>query len=103
MRLKPAGIVIILLVIGVLAYLAFRPRRTATSEEASTELATPPSERGSGSSYEATTEDAAGGRPAPAPSSSEAATEDREFNYTPGKPVNGTLRGVVEVGASGFN
>jgi hypothetical protein len=27
----------------------------------------------------------------------------REFNYTPEKPVNGTLRGVVEVGATGFN
>lgn len=30
-------------------------------------------------------------------------TEDREFNYTPEKPQNGTLRGVVEVGATGFN
>src|ERR1043165_2494354 len=27
----------------------------------------------------------------------------REFNYTPEKPENGTLRGVVEVGATGFN
>lgn len=25
------------------------------------------------------------------------------FNYTPTKPVNGTLKGVVELGASGFN
>ncbi|MBE7690115.1 hypothetical protein [Tenacibaculum piscium] len=25
------------------------------------------------------------------------------FNYTPKKPVNGTLKGVVELGASGFN
>jgi hypothetical protein len=31
------------------------------------------------------------------------ATESREFNYTPEKPVNGSLRGVVEVGATGFN
>jgi hypothetical protein len=29
--------------------------------------------------------------------------EHRSFNYTPEKPVNGVLRGVVEVGASGFN
>ena len=29
--------------------------------------------------------------------------ESRSFNYTPEKPVNGTLKGVVEVGASGFN
>jgi hypothetical protein len=27
----------------------------------------------------------------------------RIFNYTPAKPVNGTLKGIVEVGASGFN
>jgi Sec-independent protein translocase protein TatA len=26
-----------------------------------------------------------------------------EFNYTPKEPVNGTLKGVVELGASGFN
>ncbi len=30
-------------------------------------------------------------------------TEGRTFNYTPEKPVDGKLRGVVEVGASGFN
>ncbi|MBB5634199.1 hypothetical protein HDE68_000084 [Pedobacter cryoconitis] len=37
--------------------------------------------------------------------SSSAATSDekRTFNYTPEKPVNGEYKGVVEVGASGFN
>ncbi|RYD97723.1 MAG: hypothetical protein EOP54_09960 [Sphingobacteriales bacterium] len=29
--------------------------------------------------------------------------EHRPFNFSPEKPVNGTLKGVVEVGASGFN
>lgn len=29
--------------------------------------------------------------------------EHRAFNFTPAKPVDGTLKGVVEVGASGFN
>ncbi len=29
--------------------------------------------------------------------------EHRSFNFSPEKPVNGTLKGVVEVGASGFN
>jgi hypothetical protein len=103
MRLKPAGIVIILLVIGVLAYLAFKPRLTNTSEDTPTEVAKDASERGSGSSYEGTKGDAASDREAAAPSSSEAEPEGRKFNYTPQKPVNGTLRGVVEVGASGFN
>lgn len=30
-------------------------------------------------------------------------SEERTFNYTPEKPVNGEYKGVVEVGASGFN
>lgn len=29
--------------------------------------------------------------------------DHREFNYSPEKPVNGEYKGVVEVGASGFN
>ncbi len=32
-----------------------------------------------------------------------ATNSGRTFNYSPIKPVNGTLKGVVEVGASGFN
>jgi hypothetical protein len=38
-----------------------------------------------------------------AASSGPTAPEHRSFEYTPEKPVNGILRGVVEVGASGFN
>ena len=38
-------------------------------------------------------------KPVPA----EAKSTEREFNYVPEKPVNGTLKGVVEVGATGFN
>lgn len=30
-------------------------------------------------------------------------TATKAFNYTPAKPKNGTLKGVVELGASGFN
>jgi hypothetical protein len=43
--------------------------------------------------------------PATKPSTNTATSGDetREFNYTPEKPENGTLRGVVEVGATGFN
>ena len=41
--------------------------------------------------------------PATGKSSSSGSTEHRTFAYQPEKPVNGTLKGVVEVGASGFN
>ena len=30
-------------------------------------------------------------------------TKDNAFNYTPKAPVNGSLKGVVELGAAGFN
>lgn len=36
-------------------------------------------------------------------SKSTAAAERRTFNYVPEKPVDGEMKGVVEVGASGFN
>lgn len=36
-------------------------------------------------------------------SPSSAASASRAFDYEPPKPVNGVLKGVVEVGASGFN
>jgi len=88
MKLKPAGIIVIVLIIAVLAYFALRSRNpdrdiTATN----TEITDTTSNSGKGS---------AGG-------SASGKTEAREFNYTPEKPVNGTMRGVVEVGATGFN
>lgn len=37
------------------------------------------------------------------PSTTKKTAERRSFNYTPEKPVDGEMKGVVEVGASGFN
>lgn len=91
MRLKPAGIFIILLIIGVLAYFALKPRMSELRNENGTELSntTQGNNQSANNNNSNTTTDAA--------------TERREFNYTPEKPENGTLRGVVEVGATGFN
>ena len=92
MRLKPAGILVILLVIGVLGYFAVKPRLDALRQENSTELSN------TTKSQSETTHNAE------QPSGTKATTADeREFNYTPEDPVNGQLRGVVEVGATGFN
>lgn len=90
MRIKPAGIIIVLLIIGALAYFALKPKFSKLREENGTELTTtqPGAEKQSSDTKPATTE---------------GDTENREFNYTPEKPENGTLRGVVEVGATGFN
>jgi hypothetical protein len=91
MRLKPAGILIIILIIGVLAYFAFMPRLAELRKENSSEIATNRGDTGSSNTRSSTN------------TTGNANAEDREFNYTPEKPQNGQMRGVVEVGATGFN
>jgi hypothetical protein len=93
MRLKPAGIIVIILIIAVLAYFAIKPRLSTGESNANTEQTTTPAGNNLDSS----------GNTSTTPSSSNANINSRSFNYTPEKPVNGTLRGVVEVGATGFN
>ena len=93
MRLKPAGIVVILLIIGILAYFAIKPRFDEIRQENSKELTT-----------SNTRTDTASRNNAEAPEPTKTTTgNEREFNYTPEEPQNGQLRGVVEVGATGFN
>ena len=96
MKLKPAGIILILLVIGVLAYFAISPRLSEIRNENATSSSTPLPESNASADNTNTT-------PASTTTNTGADTEAREFNYTPEKPENGTLRGVVEVGATGFN
>lgn len=97
MRLKPAGIFIILLIIAVLGYFALKPKIAEIRNENGTEL--------SGNTPNSNTSTSGNTANAPEPTTQPAgsSTEDREFNYTPEKPQDGTLRGVVEVGATGFN
>jgi hypothetical protein len=101
MRLKPAGIIVIVLIIAALAYFAITPRLSDQRQENTTALPNtelpdnttnrnnPSSPDNSNANSTATTTDAD--------------TDEREFNYKPEKPQNATLRGVVEVGATGFN
>lgn len=92
MRLTTKGVVLILLIIGVLGYLALKPRgdESRNSDVAINEPKTevPVAERNT----EESTNNAA-----------PAEDDRREFNYVAEKPVDGKLRGVVEVGATGFN
>jgi hypothetical protein len=92
MRLKPAGIFIIVAIIAVLAYFALRPKQSGTATVNSTETSTAQGNPDSDSSNNNSTT-----------STTDTKDEAREFNYTPEKPENGTLRGVVELGATGFN
>lgn len=93
MRIKPAGIIIVVLIIAALAYFALKPRMTELRKDNSTELANSSANRNAETPGSATTTN----------TTTDAKTEERQFNYTPEKPENGTLRGVVEVGATGFN
>jgi hypothetical protein len=99
MKLKPAGIIVILIIIGALGYFAISPRLETLRKDNATEL--PHSTSGNNSSPD---NNASAPTPTtPATSTTDATTDTRHFNYTPEKPENGTLRGVVEVGATGFN
>jgi hypothetical protein len=95
MRLKPAGIIIVLIIIGALAYFAIKPRLAEVRKENSAEINTTPERRDNDTSSNNKSN-------APAATTGTNA-EDRQFNYTPEKPENGILRGVVELGATGFN
>jgi hypothetical protein len=92
MRLKPAGIIVILIVIAALAYLALKPRFSEIRKENGTEISTNTNSSNNESSDTK-----------PRTTTNDGTTEGREFNYSPEKPENGSLRGVVEVGATGFN
>lgn len=93
MRLKPAGIFIIVAIIAVLAYFAIRSKNSDTKNENTSEQTINTWEEKKDSSNKNNS----------TPATKENNNDGRAFNYTPEKPENGSLRGVVEVGATGFN
>jgi hypothetical protein len=96
MRLKPGGVLLLLLIGGLIAYFIFkRTMAPAAGPDVTTTTNTTRSNEDTST---------AGRRSANyGDTTKTAAAERREFSYTPEKPVNGSLRGVVEVGATGFN
>lgn len=96
MKIKPAGKIAIFLAIGVIIFFAvkrFMPANKADDPTTSIENTSPTTSTNRGETKPGNNTSG----------SNTSATESREFNYTPEKPVNATLRGVVEVGATGFN
>jgi hypothetical protein len=90
MRLKPAGILAIVLIIGILAYFALKPRFSEIRKENSSEISNTTTNQDKAPENNTNT-------------TTTGTTERREFNYNPERQENGSLRGVVEVGATGFN
>lgn len=90
MQLKPAGRIAIFLIIGIAAFFLIKrfvpqsklqhPASTTVTDSSTTTTSSSSSNQQEASS-----------------------AKGRSFDYTPDKPEHGILRGVVEVGASGFN
>ncbi len=93
MELKPAGKVAIFLVLGIIAFFLIRKYMPATKTDDTTTTTISDNSQNPGSGDSKSNND----------NSTASSTERRTFDYIPEKPVNGTLRGVVEVGATGFN
>lgn len=102
MKLKPGGKIAIFLVLGVLAFFLIRkyiPQNKALDTSANTTAVTD----GEGESRSGNKTGSNSANEQTKSANSSAKTESRTFDYTPEKPVDGKLKGVVEVGATGFN
>jgi len=100
MKLKPGGKIAIFVILGILAFFLIRrylPQNTTANSPSTTTVT---GSEGNGMSANS---GSSSGNDAAQSNNTTAKTENRTFDYTPEKPVNGKLKGVVEVGATGFN
>lgn len=95
MRLTNKGIILIVLIMGVLAYFAIRKPAGNDSDRGEVAINSAAQEKSAARDNEKEEQRTSTG--------GSAADESREFNYQAERPENGKLRGVVEVGATGFN
>lgn len=103
MNLTGAGkIALIFLIVGALGagYYFFGPNPHPVFNETTTSTTAP---EGGPSSAASTDNTASDDNTAGSESSSATSSESTAFSYTAPEPVDGTLKGVVELGASGFN
>ena len=95
MKLKPGGKIAIFLILGIAAFFLIKKyvplNKSANETTATTEQ------------NETRSSDSDSDKNKPAGSTTSSKSDGRAFDYSPEKPQNGTLKGVVEVGASGFN
>ncbi|MEO6932282.1 MAG: hypothetical protein ABI151_11685, partial [Chitinophagaceae bacterium] len=106
MVIKPAGKIALIILFIVLAFFTYRYFVPAKPGEAGAETTSgtmPQPKTGEEMGRTGTSSGNGSGNTDSKSSSSKPSTGSRSFSYIPEKPVNGTLRGVVEVGASGFN
>lgn len=103
MKLKPGGKIAIFLVLGGLAFFLIKNYLPQDKAVVATSATTATTGTGSDGSTTSDNVETNSGNQQTKSANTNAKTENRTFDYTPEKPVNGKLRGVVEVGATGFN
>ncbi|MCW3105859.1 MAG: hypothetical protein JWQ09_365, partial [Segetibacter sp.] len=92
MKLKPGGKIFLFLLLGVIAFFLIRRFAPAAKTDNTTETVENSTKAGNNETKDAGSD-----------TKGVAKTGGRTFDYTPEKPENGKLKGVVEVGATGFN
>jgi hypothetical protein len=95
MKLKPGGKIFLFLLLGVIAFFVIRKYQPVKNTDVTTETVDNSATNTTDNKKVETNGSKASDQPA--------RTESRTFDYTAEKPVNGVLKGVVEVGAAGFN
>jgi hypothetical protein len=100
MQLKPAGKLVIVLLLVIIGYFVYKKYSNQSNQSKTGDYSTTTT---STTNNTGSTENERSNNENTTKNTTSGNTERREFNYTPEKPVNGILRGVVEVGATGFN
>ena len=88
----------LLIALPVVAFSYFAINDGWFSRKSANQIAVEPASRDQGEPFAATSDD-----PAAKPAAKTTESSSRIFAYQPEKPVDGKLKGVVEVGATGFN
>lgn len=104
MKLKPGGKLALFLILGIIAFFVIKKYVPMNKTEDTSISSGTNAGNGNDGSIAGNNNNSGSVSSSDAkPGKNSAGNERREFSYTPEKPVNGTLKGVVEVGATGFN
>ncbi|MBD0375764.1 MAG: hypothetical protein ICV51_09070 [Flavisolibacter sp.] len=103
MRFKPAGVLLFVLIVAIAVY--FYAKRSSGDNTApwNNNIENRSNNEARGNDSRTTNRDNDTRTSSNTNTNKAGTAGSRTFDYTPEKPVNGVLKGVVEVGATGFN
>ncbi|MBD0288897.1 MAG: hypothetical protein ICV79_26245 [Flavisolibacter sp.] len=102
MRFKPAGVLLLILIVAIAVYFVVKRSNSNDTLSGNNNIESRSNDeaRRDGNGTSGTNDTRSGNQNN---NNKGNTTGGRAFEYTPEKPVNGVLKGVVEVGATGFN